>query len=56
MKNLQNTLFLNTPKWLCIFWIKPFDACKKKEKEYKIKEGWYQDIWHLKKQGRILKI
>jgi hypothetical protein len=39
MKNLQNTLFLNTPKWLCIFWIKPFDACKKKGKRIQNQGG-----------------
>jgi hypothetical protein len=55
-KNLQNTLFLKIPKWLSISEPSHLAHAKKKEKQHQIKEGWYEDIWRLKKQGRILKI
>jgi hypothetical protein len=39
-KNLQNTLFLNTPKWLLISGPSHLAHAKKRK--------WYQDIWRLK--------
>jgi hypothetical protein len=55
-KKLTKYLVFKHSKVAFYFWTKPFGTCKKKEKQHQIKEGWYEDIWRLKKQGRILKI
>jgi hypothetical protein len=33
LKNLQHTVFLDTPKWLFHFWTKPIGARKKRENQ-----------------------
>jgi hypothetical protein len=54
-KNLQNTLFLNTPKWLFIF--EPSHlAYAKKGKTTSNQRGMVPGYLTPQKQGRILKI
>jgi hypothetical protein len=51
-KNLTKYLVIEQPKMTFYFWTKQFGACKKKkEKQYQIKDGWYQRIWRLKNKA-----
>jgi hypothetical protein len=50
-KNLTKYLVFEQTKMTFYFWTKPFGAFKKKEKQYQMKDGWYQRIWRLKNKA-----